>query len=64
MIISWGFLSFAVVASHLGLLAIWLKVDNFTAPEVQSVFEQSEIAVMEITEQCKDHSRVFKPGQQ
>jgi len=44
-----------VVASRSGLLAIWLKVDDLTAPKVQSWFEESEIEVMEITEQHRDH---------
>lgn len=50
-----------MVDSHLGLLAIWLKVNNFIAPKVQSLFEQSEIAVMEITEQCRNHLGYSKP---
>lgn len=50
-----------MVASCSGLSAIWLKADNFMAPKVQSMFEQSEMAVMEITEQCRDHLSYSNP---
>ena len=53
--------AFLVVASHLGLLAVWLKVDDLTAPKVQSLFEQSKIAVMEITEQRREHLGYSNP---